>query len=93
MDYEKPQCAVVDCENDGRRQICPYDHRVHGHGRIHYPTDQGDRKTWPSVLNFRPLSDGWFLMCDDHNCVVSMEVTAQRRQPPFGHPLGKGATE
>jgi uncharacterized protein (DUF1684 family) len=73
--HQRP-CAVVDCENEGLRQVCPFDDRYHHHGRIHYPTDQESRERWKMVLPFRPLSEGWLLMCDKHYGVVRESVNA-----------------
>ena len=60
-------CAVIGCENNGRRQICPIDRRNHHHGRVHYDT-------WPSSLSFRDMKDGWFLMCDGHFATFRQEA-------------------
>ena len=76
-------CAVVDCENGGRSQICPFDDRYHHHGRIHYPTDQKEAEGWGSIgLAFRPLSEGWgwLLICDEHYKVVREDIDRRREQ-------------
>ena len=66
-------CAVEDCENGGRRQICYVCDKYHYHGRVHYPQNAASRERWGSTLTFR---DGdWFRMCDAH-----MDVLIQERQ-------------
>jgi hypothetical protein len=72
-------CAVVGCENEGRRQRCPIDGRVHGHGRVHYPRDAEDRETWGHHLTFRPYEEGWCLMCDMHMAVLRQQVESRRQ--------------
>ena len=72
------RCAVEGCEDEGRRQVCPYDGRVHHHGRVHYPTDASARERWGSSLTFRPIRDDWFLMCDTHMEVLRQEVNRPR---------------
>lgn len=67
---DDPPCAVVDCINAGRPQICPYDDRYHRHGHIHY----GDGM--PSALTFR--DDGWHYVCDAHYTTLTGELDAHR---------------
>jgi hypothetical protein len=52
-----PRCAVVDCTERGRPQVCPYDGRYHHHGSIHYGTI-------PSALTFH--KDAWDWICTGH---------------------------
>lgn len=59
-------CAIEDCHEEGKRQICPYDGKLHHHGCIHYECDNGR-----SGLKFRPKSQGWALMCDTHYAIVN----------------------
>lgn len=56
------ECAVLDCPNEGRPQVCMYDGRFHHHGRIHYDCQRAD--TTEHGLAFRP--NGWRLICDEH---------------------------
>lgn len=62
-------CAVEDCANRGRPQVCPYDQRYHHHGRVHYGTI-------PSALAFR--EGGWSLVCDAHLKHLTDELDAHR---------------
>ena len=67
-------CAVMNCPEPGRPQVCPYDGSLHGHGMIHY--EEG----YPiSRLTFRA---GWHLICEEHYAVLDGErkawVTANR---------------
>lgn len=58
-----PLCAVEGCENQGQRQVCPFDGRYHHHGRIHYENDH------PLLggMRFRDLAQhGWLGICDPH---------------------------
>lgn len=66
-----PQCAVKDCENQGRPQICPYDQRYHHHGRIHYDTI-------PSKLTFTK-DRAWRFVCDEHYAVLKDELALRQR--------------
>jgi hypothetical protein len=52
------KCAVVDCPNPPKAQICFYDGARHRHGAIHYNRD-GE-----AGLEFH--KDGWFRICDEH---------------------------
>jgi hypothetical protein len=60
------RCAVVDCPEEGRTQVCPYDGKYHHHGRIHYGNDHPKTK---DLLTFREGA-GWELVCDTHKAVI-----------------------
>jgi len=68
-------CAVIDCPNPGRPQICPYDHKYHHHGCIHYDCGRP-----VSQLTFR--GDGWYWICDEHYEMVSAERKAFEEGKP-----------
>jgi hypothetical protein len=60
------KCAVVDCGNPGRPQVCPYDGRFHHHGRIHY--DCG----YPAhSLTFE--QGEWLYVCNEHYAILKRE--------------------
>jgi len=59
-------CAVLDCENQAKPQVCPYDNKYHGHGAIHYDCGYPE-----SSLRFR-FGD-WFWVCDTHYQVLCQE--------------------
>ena len=60
------RCAVVGCTNPGKIKGCPYDGRLHHHGRIHY-----DCGYPPSSLTFHQRT--WDLICDEHYEVCARE--------------------
>jgi hypothetical protein len=62
-------CAVEGCEEQGKPQVCPYDGRMHRHGKVHY--DCGSPK---SALKFR--GGRWRLICDTHLGVLQAERKA-----------------
>jgi len=74
------RCAVEGCEDEGRRQTCPYDGRVHHHGRVHYPDSAEAQEIWGNRLAFRSMRDGWFLMCDTHMEVLRQEANRTRNE-------------
>jgi len=67
------QCAVVNCPNLGRRQICPFDGRYHGHGCIHYSND--DKR-----LNLEFKTDGWYYICDEHYNFIVSQLDSWRKE-------------
>ena len=69
----REKCAVEGCANGGRVQICPYDGRLHGHGRIHYNCGHPVH-----LLKFR--ANGWFLMCDEHYAVCKADREAWEKE-------------
>ena len=60
-----PLCAVKDCPNPGRPQICLYDGKYHHHGCIHYSEHPYD------TLEFR--NGGWYYLCDEHYSQLKIE--------------------
>lgn len=71
-EYWQRPCCVVDCPNEGKRRICPYDGQYHHHGRIHYSCDHPAHS-----LAFR-AGEGWLLICDEHYRTVVAEVAAHK---------------
>ena len=66
---DKALCAVDGCDHEGKPQICPFDHRAHRHGCIHYGCG------YPaSALTYR--AEGWHWICDEHYKVVQSERAA-----------------
>lgn len=59
MPVDDGLCAVEDCPNDGKPQVCPYDQQYHRHGYIHYKN--GHR--WHPEMKFR---SAWHGVCDPH---------------------------
>ena len=57
-------CAVKDCEVEGKPQVCLWDGRLHGHGRIHYDCAVAREEAKKAGLQFR--EGDWHLMCDEH---------------------------
>lgn len=69
------ECAVLDCENEGRPQACPYDGQYHRYGCIYY--DCG----YPlPTLKFR--EEGWYWMCDEHFQII---IEAAKASEKLGH--------
>jgi len=61
-------CAVTDCKEAGRPQVCPYDGKYHHHGYIHY--ENGHR--WHPQLTFKP--GPWRGICDPHMAEINAGV-------------------
>lgn len=59
-------CAVMDCNEKGKVQWCPYDGRLHSHGMIHYDCGYPQHS-----VKFR--TDRWRLICDKHFELVKNE--------------------
>lgn len=59
-------CAIKDCPNPGRPQICLYDGKYHHHGCIHYKEDH----PWN---NFKFRKDGWYWVCDEHYAIMKAD--------------------
>lgn len=59
-------CAVEGCPEEGKRQICLYDGKLHHHGCIHYNCEAA--KMTKHGLTFR--EGGWALMCDKDYAVM-----------------------
>ena len=61
-------CAVIDCDNKGRRQVCPFDGRYHHHGLIHYGPDYPQLV---DLIEFSPKGEtGWLKICDPHYAII-----------------------
>ena len=67
-------CAVVGCEEDSHPHACPYDHRYHRHGSIHFECYQGNE------LEFR--KDFWYWLCNEHYQMCVDELATRRAQAP-----------
>ena len=63
------RCAVVDCVERGRPQVCLTDGRYHRHGYIHYEDGDGG-------LVFR--RGAWHWLCDAHYRQIAV---AARKEP------------
>lgn len=71
---DKPECAVMMCEEPGRPQVCPYDGARHHHGRIHYDVAE---KIGTS-LTFRV--GAWRDICNLHYAVLLQELADHRER-------------
>lgn len=71
-------CAIKDCPNPGKAQICPYDGKFHHHGLIHYDCHFGRNPVIHSVLQFR--EGGWYAMCDEHYTILKAELETWHKQ-------------
>lgn len=60
-------CAVVDCRQRGRPQVCYSDGRYHHHGCVHYDTAD------PRVRQYV-----WCWLCDEHYALLKTESDARR---------------
>ncbi len=72
MATPKNPCAVIDCERPGRPQVCNADGKYHHHGRTHYNDHH------PETMQVRPIEDGWFFMCDEHNAEIAAWIEQRR---------------
>lgn len=70
---DQPLCAVVDCTERGRPQVCVFDGKYHGHGMTHY-------SDFEEIvgLRFRPVGEGWFWMCSPHQSKIDAAMASQR---------------
>lgn len=66
-------CAVNDCTDPGKPQVCLYDGRYHHHGCIHYDCPRAEATG--HGLTFRP---GWGLVCDRH--YASLKTALDRKE-------------
>ena len=60
---DERECAVEDCHEWGKPQVCVYDGRYHHHGRIHYENGH----PFHPELRFRGMDEGgWRGICNTH---------------------------
>ena len=70
VQYDDGLCAVEDCAERGRPQVCPYDGRYHHHGKIHY---KNDHRIHPA-LRFK--AGPWRGVCDSHMTKIKAAFVA-----------------
>ena len=62
------RCAVKYCREHGRPQICPYDHKYHHHGMIHYDCGSPEHSV--------AFVEGWEFVCNTHYELLKSEREA-----------------